>query len=92
MTALKNICFRPSALRAAWIHLIHAAGGASGFITMVVMFVMLFVLFVRSRLVVITCRMYSRQVPDNNPNVGLEALLSEPPRLAPHQVVYYSYT
>ncbi len=37
--ALDNICARPPATRVAWIHLIHAAGGASGLITMVVMFV-----------------------------------------------------
>ena len=38
----------------AWIHQIHAAGGASGSTTMVMLFVMMFVLFVWSRLVVVT--------------------------------------
>jgi hypothetical protein len=36
---LNNICARPPARQAAWIHQIHAAGGASGSITMVVVFV-----------------------------------------------------
>jgi hypothetical protein len=37
---------KPPTPQAAWIHQIHAAGGASGSNTMVMLFVMLFVLFV----------------------------------------------
>jgi hypothetical protein len=40
--------------QAAWVHQIHAAGGASGSNPMVMLFVMLFVLFVRSHMVIIT--------------------------------------
>jgi hypothetical protein len=36
---VEKICGRPSAPPAAWIHQIHAAGGASGAITMVMVFV-----------------------------------------------------
>ena len=39
-------CARPPTPQAAWIHQIHAAGGASGSNTMVMLFVMLFVIFV----------------------------------------------
>ena len=38
---------RPPTPQAAWVHQIHAAGGASGSTTMVMVFVMWFVLFVR---------------------------------------------
>ena len=37
---------KPPTPQAAWIHQIHAAGGASGSNTMVMLFVMLFVIFV----------------------------------------------
>ncbi len=47
MEALEQTCARPPTPQAAWVHQIHAAGGASGSITMVMLFVMLFVLFVR---------------------------------------------
>ena len=40
-------CARPPTPQAAWVHQIHAAGGASGSTTMVMVFVMLFVLFVQ---------------------------------------------
>jgi hypothetical protein len=56
-SGIGKICRRPPTPWEAWIHQIHAAGGASGSNTMVMLFVMLFVLFVRSRLVVITRRM-----------------------------------
>ena len=38
---------RKAAHQAAWVHQIHAAGGASSSTTMVMVFVMLFVLFMR---------------------------------------------
>jgi hypothetical protein len=38
IAALENICVRPPARQAAWIHQLHAARGASGSITMVVVF------------------------------------------------------
>ena len=44
--ALEKICGGVPTPPAAWIHKIHAAGGASGSATMVMLFVMLFVLFV----------------------------------------------
>ena len=47
--ALDKICAWPPTPWAAWIHLIHTAGGVGGSITME----MLFVLFVRSHLVVV---------------------------------------
>jgi hypothetical protein len=47
MAALERTCARPPTPQAAWVHQIHAAGGASGSNTMVMVFVMLFVLFVR---------------------------------------------
>ena len=47
MAALEQTCARPPTPQAAWVHQIHAAGGASGSNTMVMLFVMLFVIFVR---------------------------------------------
>jgi hypothetical protein len=47
MAELERTCARPPTPQAAWVHQIHAAGGASGFNTMMMLFVMLFVLFVR---------------------------------------------
>jgi hypothetical protein len=44
MAASEKICGRPPTPPAAWIHQIHAAGGASGSTTMVMLFVMLVVL------------------------------------------------
>jgi hypothetical protein len=44
MGASEKICGRPPTPPAAWIHQIHAAGGASGSTTMVMFFVMLIVL------------------------------------------------
>ena len=46
MAALEQTCARLPTPQAAWVHQIHAAGGASGSNTMVILFVMLFVLFV----------------------------------------------
>jgi hypothetical protein len=43
--ASENICARLPACQAAWIHQIHAIGGARGFVTMVMVFVRSFVLF-----------------------------------------------
>jgi hypothetical protein len=51
---IEKTCDRPPVPPAAWIHQIHATGGASGSTTMVMVFVVLFVLFVQSCLVVIT--------------------------------------
>jgi len=45
--ALERACARLPTPQAAWVHQIHAAGGASGSNIMVMLFVMLFVLFVR---------------------------------------------
>jgi hypothetical protein len=39
MAALGRTCTRPPTPQAAWIHQIHAAGGASGSTTMVMVFV-----------------------------------------------------
>ena len=47
MAELERTCARPPTPQAAWVHQIHAAGGASGSNTMVMLFVMLFVIFVR---------------------------------------------
>jgi hypothetical protein len=69
--ALEKICGRPLTPWEAWIHQIHAAGGASGSNTMVMLFVMLFVLFVRSRLVVVVITRCRRQVQENNLKVRL---------------------
>ena len=45
--ALERTCAMPPTPQAAWVHQIHATGGASGSNTMVMLFVMMFVLFVR---------------------------------------------
>ena len=42
----ERTCLRPPTPQAAWVHQIHAAGGASGSITIVMVFVRWFVLFV----------------------------------------------
>jgi hypothetical protein len=47
MAALERTCARPPTPQAAWVHQIHAAGGASSSNIMVMLFVMVFVLFVR---------------------------------------------
>jgi hypothetical protein len=46
LNSTKPNCPRPPTHQAAWIHQIHAAGGASGSITMVMVFVRSFVIFV----------------------------------------------
>jgi len=56
-SGIGKICGRPPTPWVAWIHEIHAAGGAISSTTMVMLFVMLFVLFEWSRLVVLTRRM-----------------------------------
>ena len=47
MAASEHTCTRLPTPQAAWVHQIHAAGGAIGSTTMVMVFVMLFVLVVR---------------------------------------------
>jgi len=46
MAASEHTCTSLPTPQAAWVHQIHAAGGASGSTTMVMVFVMLFVLSV----------------------------------------------
>ena len=46
MEASERSCARPPTPQVAWVHQIHAAGGAIGSTTMVMVFVMLFVLVV----------------------------------------------
>jgi hypothetical protein len=77
MEALWRTCARPPNPQAAWVHQIHADGGASGSNTMVMMFVMLFVLFV--------------QFLTRDSLYILEALQSEPPRLAPYHLPQSKY-
>jgi hypothetical protein len=38
MAAMEKVCARPPTPWAAWVHQIHAAGGASGSTTMVMVF------------------------------------------------------
>jgi hypothetical protein len=47
MEALERSFTRPLTPQVAWVHQIHATGGASGSTTMVMVFVMLVVLFVQ---------------------------------------------
>lgn len=54
---IRKISGRLPAPLAAWIHQIHAVGGASGSTTIVMVFVVLLVLFERSCLVIVTCHM-----------------------------------
>ena len=75
-----HTCARPPTPQAAWVHQIHAAGGASSSTTMVMVFVILFVLFVRflTRDSSVTCCTYI-----------LEVLQSGPPRLAPYRSLFF---
>ena len=78
MAASRQTCVRPPTSQAAWVHQIHAAGGASSSTTMLMVFDVLFELFVRfltrDSSVVLVVRKYI-----------LEVSQSGPPRLAPYR-------
>ena len=76
MSASEKSCERPPAPPVAWIHQIHAAGGASGAITIVMV-------FVRSLCLLCGFRLVTHQL-DSSYTYVLEVLQSVPPRLAPY--------
>ena len=70
IAALEKICARASAPQAVSIHQIHTARGVGGSTTMVVVFVVCVCCVLWSRLVIVTCCL-CRQVPRDNPEIGL---------------------